>query len=163
MTDISLRLAFPLTKRFKPSESLQSASATAAPVDYEVRVWLQGNEAALPANIVKRDATLNLAVLKVERTGLQTAGFIEMSAISPGKEVFALERAQNNEGVSIAVEKGIIRQIVGEKIFTDFQKISLNGSPIFTLKGDVAGLLVLDTKKQLHAVSAQEARSFLGF
>jgi len=111
----------------------------------EVRVKLSdGRE--LPAQVVGRDPRTDLALLKVEATGLTAIALGDSSALAVGEPVMAIG---NPFGLEQTVTTGIVSatgRVIGEGPYDDFIQTdaSINpgnsGGPLINARGQVVGI-----------------------
>jgi S1-C subfamily serine protease len=109
----------------------------------------------IPATVVGTDARSDLALLKVERTGLQALSFADLDATLIGQDVVAIGYAldlQQGEGPSYSVTRGIISQknrVINEgganTIFGAVQTDAAinhgnSGGPLLNMFGEVVGI-----------------------
>ncbi len=114
--------------------------------------------------ILKRDLKENLALIKIEKTNLPTAGFANLEKLKLGERVFL---------VGIVFEKGTPKKIVNEGIIKSFdenlietnisEEIFLQGSPLFNIEGEVLGLNIVDEKGMISAIPISKIKQFSGF
>ena len=115
-----------------------------------VRVLLEGGIDPVPAAVLALDSGNDLALLKIQRTGLQPAVFADPASISIGDEVIAVGFALNLDGAP-TVTRGIVsalnRTISSEDgaldglIQTDTAISSGNsGGPLLNTRGQVVGI-----------------------
>ncbi|MGA0879500.1 MAG: S1C family serine protease [Ilumatobacteraceae bacterium] len=116
----------------------------------QVKVLLQGAIDPLPATVLAMDVGNDLALLRIDRTGLRPAVFADPSAIAIGDEVVAVGFALNLDG-GPTVTRGIVsalnRTISSEDgaldglIQTDTAISSGNsGGPLLNSRGEVVGV-----------------------
>lgn len=116
----------------------------------EVKVLLQGAIDPLPATVLAMDVGNDLALLRIDRTGLRPAVFADPSTIAIGDEVVAVGFALNLDG-GPTVTRGIVsalnRTISSDDgaldglIQTDTAISSGNsGGPLLNTRGQVVGV-----------------------
>ncbi len=119
--------------------------------------------------ILKRDLENNLALIKVEKGGLKTRGFVEMSKMKLAEPVFL---AGTNFAAALSsttapqntVNAGIITAFNGNLIETNiFEKKKISGSPLFDIEGKVVGLSAIGPDGRVSAIPADIIRTFAGF
>lgn len=125
--------------------------AADAEADYEV-VFSDG--AVLPAMVLARDTVLDIAVLKVEKTGLTVAPLGDSDALSPGETVIAIGNSLSEyrnsvtKGVISAVNRRVVAgngsgesEVLEEALQTDAAINPGNsGGPLVDLEGKVVGV-----------------------
>jgi S1-C subfamily serine protease len=125
----------------------------------------------LAYQILKRDLKNNLALVKIEKTGLSTVGFANPEEIKPGERVFLvgerffLSGTTTSLSASIWVNEGIVSSFGdGELIQTNIlEKDNMAGSPLFDIKGKVVGLAIINENGQVSAIPVSTIRQFAGF
>lgn len=143
------------------SDGLIVTLASLVPQGYSVAVFQDGEE--LSAEVLKRDVSNNLALLKIEKTGLQTMRFAEQEGVALGEQVVLVSKILSGKDVSTTVNQGIVKTEPKETFATSFSETSLiAGSPLFTLEQKVAGLAFVDRQGNISAFSSSLLRSFLG-
>lgn len=116
----------------------------------EVKVLLEGAIDPLPATVLAKDVGNDLALLRIDRTGLRPAVFADPSTIAIGDEVVAVGFALNLDG-GPTVTRGIVsalnRTISSDDgaldglIQTDTAISSGNsGGPLLNTRGQVVGI-----------------------
>jgi S1-C subfamily serine protease len=119
--------------------------------DYEV-VFSDGN--VLPATVLARDSVLDIAVLKVQATGLTVAPLGDSDALSPGETVIAIGNSLSEyrnsvtKGVISAINRRVIAgngsgesEVLEEALQTDAAINPGNsGGPLVDLEGKVIGV-----------------------
>lgn len=114
--------------------------------------------------VLKRDISNNLALVKVESQGLRTAGFADAEKIRLGERVFlagfnfasTTPQLMVNEGIIKFFDKELIRTNISENKF-------LNGSPLFNIEGNVIGLSFVGEDGNVLAVPVAKIREFVSF
>ena len=122
--------------------------------------------------ILKRDLKNNLALIKLNKTGLFTTAFADLEKIRPGEKVFLIGRqsivdslvvVQDKLVPQIIVNQGIVRGFDKNFIQTNiFEQNNLKGSPLFNIKGEVLGLNTIDKEGKVIAIPISEIRTFIG-
>ena len=114
--------------------------------------------------ILKRDFTNNLALLKVSDGGLKTAGFADLEKLRPGERVFLIGFDFSTTTPKIIVNEGIVKTFDENSIQTNIvEKNSLAGSPLFNIEGNVVGLCTADGEGRIWAIPATQIRALTGF
>ena len=116
-------------------------------------------EESLVYQVLKRDAKLNLALVKLEKMGWPAIGFSESNP-ALGQRIFLLAAATSG----LIVDEGIVRSlsatgfeisIVGEAGFS--------AGPLFDAAGNFEGLSLTSSVRPVKVVPASEIKSFIGF
>lgn len=119
--------------------------------------------------ILKRDLKENLALIKIEKTNLPTVGFANFEKLKLGERVFLVGMAQPPNGGWVAspglvVNEGIVKSFDENSIQTNiFEKIRLQGSPLFNIEGEVLGLNTIDSEGKIITIPISKIKSFSGF
>ena len=132
-----------------------------APQASQTTLFLDGKE-IIPKVLQRKD---NLALLKIEETGLATIAFSDFGKIKLGERVFLVGKifeAKNppytlvNEGIIKAFNENLIRTNI-------FEKNTLQGSSLFDIEGYLIGLNTIDSEGKVTAISIKTIKEFLGF
>ena len=112
--------------------------------------------------IQKVDYDNNLALIKVEKTGLASVGFANLSNIKIGQRVFLTSSTLIDQSNWFANE-GIIREIDKDSIKTNIQERAIiNGGPLFNISGELVGLSFVDSEGKISAIPIDKIKSILG-
>jgi S1-C subfamily serine protease len=114
--------------------------------------------------ILKRDLEKNLALVKLGKTTLSTAGFADIGKIKLGQRVFLLENLFEN-GTSVpAVSEGVISKIGGEYLATDItESEKAKGSALFNTEGSLIGINTVTQDNKIIAIPVDKIKEFAGF
>lgn len=131
-----------------------------------VSFMLDGQEVSY--EILKRDIKNNLALIKLQKAGLSTAGFADGESLKLGQRVFFAALAVGGKGEefseTLLANEGVIRTITEDAIETNiFEDSLVRGSPLFTIDGHIVGLTTLDRTGRVVAVPSTVIRQFTGF
>ena len=138
--------------------------ASIVPRGSQVMVYVRDGEEAIEAQILKRDSDQDLALLKIEKSGLQTAGFANSNDVRLGMSVLVLGKIFENGNLTTIANKGIVKADSNTSIRTNiFEKSTLGGSPLFDIEGRVLGLNVIDGEGKVTAIPSSVLREFSGF
>ena len=124
--------------------------------------------------VLKRDVKNNLALVKVEASGLPTVAFADFNTIKIGERVFLMGVVfEESEATSTktllsqglkTVNEGIIKSFNKDFLQTNIlEEKELKGSPLFDIKGDVVGLSLIDEMGKVSAISVKKIKDFVGF
>ena len=114
--------------------------------------------------VLKRDLKNNLALVKVEGSGLHTAGFADLEKMKIGERVFLAGFDFSSTTPKLMVNEGVIKIFDQDLIQTNIFETSLaNGSPLFNIEGNVVGLSFIDGQGRISAIPVSKIRSFIGF
>jgi len=138
--------------------------ADVVPPGHKPTVYIAKGEEPVAAQLLKRDAEKNLAIIKVERQNLSSVGFARQDSWGIGDVVVMVAKAlEANDLVTIAQE-GTVRTKDADIIRTNiFDKQTLQGSPLFNLEGQVVGINSFDSTGRLVAIPVSVLRDFSGF
>jgi S1-C subfamily serine protease len=135
--------------------------ASLVPAGYKVAVY--ENADAFPAQVLKRDVALNLALLKIEKTGLQTAGFVGNGGVALGERLILVAKLVKKEQAVSFVNQGSVKKVGEGSIATSIsERENVDGAPLFDVEGRVAGLADADFQGNIFAIPASVLRVFLG-
>ena len=141
------------------SDGLILTRASLVPSGFGVSVLFDQDQETVPAQVLKRDAANNLALLKVEKTNLPTAGFVKEGELKPGMKLVLLARTD----AGTTINEGVVRSVAGGLIqSTMTETASSTGAAIFTVEGRVAGIAAIASSGSVTVIPASSLRSFLG-
>lgn len=139
--------------------------ASVIPVSGNVVVFLpfgvaQGQQVS--AHAVKIDYKSNLALIKIEKSNLQTVGFADTGKIKLGQRVLLVAPVSLQQDNWFANE-GIVREIDVNSIKTNIvEKSTVAGGPLFNPAGELVGLNYIDQEGKISAVSVNKIQELLG-
>jgi S1-C subfamily serine protease len=125
--------------------------------------------------ILKRDLENNLALVKLGKSGLRTAGFADLSRMKIGERVFLLNMVFGEIGTAatgtdsllpvpiLNINEGIISFLSEGRVLTNIFEPGAGGSPLFNIGGEVAGLSMVDKNGRVSVVPVSVVRNFVGF
>jgi S1-C subfamily serine protease len=127
--------------------------------------------------ILKRDLENDLALIKVEKSGLKTRGFADLEKIKLAEPVFLVgmnfdvaipetvtttqsqflvpPQQKVNTGIVTTFDETVIKTNISEKT-------EIEGSPLFNVEGKVVGLNFIDESGQVSAIPITVIRTFIG-
>ena len=145
------------------SDGLIITLAELLPSGSTVSVFLEGK--LIPSQILKRDLNNNLALLKIKKTNLQTAGFADLEKIKLGERVFLLGIVFEKDKIPRKiVNEGIIKYIGTNFMQTNIlEKDNILGSPLFDIKNNILGLNIIDKEERVNVIPISKIREFTGF
>lgn len=145
------------------SDGLAIALSTLVPQGFQTKLYIAGSELPVEAQVLKRDVKNNLVLLKVENTGLETAGISEESALSIGERAILIGKTFEKDGFVSFVNQGIVQGLYPDRIQTSIRElVSFQGSPVFDIEGKLLGLALLDQNNRVKTLPIIVLRSFLG-
>lgn len=143
------------------SDGLIVTWASFVPAGFTATVLFENGE-SFPAQVIKRDLVNNLALLKIEKSGLHTTRFSDDVRI--GNRVFLVGMLFEVNGVQATANEGIITVVNETIIQTNISERSiLDGSSLFDIEGRVVGLTYMNREGKVSAISFNVLREFLGF
>lgn len=135
------------------SDGLLITLASNIPQGVEVNISIKGEE-NIPYQVLKRDLDNNLALIKVDKSNLQTKGFFDLSKLELGERVFVL---------SNSVNEGIVKSFNDNLIKTNILESEIvNGAPVFDIKGEVLGIGHKDDNDFVSIIPISKIKSFAG-
>lgn len=141
------------------SDGLILTRASLVPSGFGVVVSLDQGEETIPAQVLKRNTANNLALLKVEKNNLPTAGFVNEEELKPGTKLVLI--AKSDTGT--IVNEGVVRSVAGDLIQSTMTETATStGAAIFTVEGRVAGIAAISSSGSVTVIPASFLRSFLG-
>ena len=145
------------------SDGLAIALSTLVPQGFQAKLHISGSELPVEAQVLKRDTENNLVLLKIEGTGLETAGIGEESTVNVGERVLLVGKTFEKDGLVPFVNQGVIQGLYEDRIQTNIREfLSVQGSPVFDIEGKLLGLALLDQNNKVKTVPVSVLRSFLG-
>jgi len=110
--------------------------------------------------ILKEDPKNNLVLIKIDKSNLKTVPFLEDKDLLVGNTVFLLGK---NDKETI-LNSGLIRSLNEDSFFINFtDKNEFLYCPIFTLKGELAGIAVSFDNNFTKVLPIWKIRESLGF
>lgn len=142
------------------SDGLIITVADLAQAGYKTTVFLAKEE--FTAKIIKRDSENNLAMLKIEKTGLATVGFFDSEKIKLGQRVFLM--GKNPKTLETSVNEGIIKSFNNDIIYTNItDSIYFRGGPLFDIEGRLMGINTVDSSGKISSIFVKTIKTFAGF
>ena len=143
------------------SDGLCITLSELVPAGYSFSFFIE--ESKVSFQILKRKGDLALIKLDSKET-LPTLPFADLGKKRLGERVFLFGKVFENEDVEKIVNEGIIKSFESPLYKTNiFEKISLQGSPIFDIEGNFLGLAVIDYGGQVSILPNNEIKEFIGF
>ena len=144
------------------SDGLAVTLAELVPIDSNFSVYIDG--VLVSAQVLKRDLVENLALIKIDKSNLNTLSFAEADKIKLGERVFLLGIIFDNGDISRVVNEGSIRFLSENLIETNmFDGQSLLGSPLFDIEGSFLGLNFLNLEGRVVTLHIGKIKTFTGF
>lgn len=144
------------------SDGLIVTLSSLVPTGWKITIYPEGQD-PLQAQVLKRDAKNNLVLLKIEDTGLKTAGFVGNGGVKLGERVVLLAKIIEEGESSIIVNMGIVKKVEEDSLATSIvENENVDGAPLFDVEGRVAGLADADLQGNIFVIPASVLREFLG-
>lgn len=110
--------------------------------------------------ILKRDLQGNLALVKLGENRLPTVVFADFNKLKLGERVFLVAATSASDRT---VNEGIVKKIDKDLIETNIMETSeINGSPLFNISGELAGLNFVNSQGQVVAIPISKIKEFIG-
>lgn len=143
------------------SDGLIITLAELVPLGSEFGFYVDGNKASF--QILKRDLEKNLALVKLEKTNLSTAGFANPERLKLGERVFLIGTVFVKEETKKSVNEGIVTSFDKDLIETSiFEKSVLTGSCLFDIEGRILGINAISKDGRVFTVPISIIRNFSG-
>jgi S1-C subfamily serine protease len=115
-----------------------------------------------PLSFVKRDDKLGIATLKTKDANLSSVPFAEIEKIKLGEKVF-LVGAKSDSGKFVNFTNEGIIKLIGAGIFgLNFtESLSVSGSSLFNIKGEMVGMNLVSASGEIKVVTADRIKEFI--
>ena len=144
------------------SDGLIVTLSSLVPAGWKITIYPEGQD-PLEAQVLKRDVKNNLVLLKIENTGLKTAGFTGNGGVKLGERVVLLAKIIEKDEATLIVNMGIIKKVKEDSLATSIvEQENVDGAPLFNVEGRVAGLADADLQGNIFIVPSSMLRTFLG-
>ncbi len=144
------------------SDGLIVTLAELVPQGSEFLFFVEGKPS--PYQILKRDLTNNLALIKLEQNNLPTVGFADLNKIKTGERIFLIGTIYGVEEFTRGVNEGVVSYFYKNLISTNIlERSTMVGSPLFNIKGEFLGLATIDYWGIVSIVPVDIIRTFAGF
>ena len=118
------------------------------------------NKEEIPCQVLKKDFSQNLALIKIEKDKLSTTGFFDYEKMETGKRIYVLSYLPS--GV-LSVNEGIAKSFDADIIKTNIREIeSVNGSPVFSVDNRIVGLAFREASGFVSVMPSSLIRAFAG-
>lgn len=122
------------------------------------------NNTAISSKILKRDATINLSLQKIDQSNLPVCKFASEDGIKLGEKVFLMGKRFDGKNFTTFVDDGIIKSFDENIIQTNISEDkSALGTVLFNINGEVLGINYLSSAGKVIAVPVQKIRQFINF
>jgi S1-C subfamily serine protease len=114
--------------------------------------------------VKERDIENNLALVKLEKEGLNTVGFGNLKEKELGERIFFIGTIFDKGSPLRIVNEGIIKYFKDGFIHTNiFESEIVSGSPVFDIEGKLLGLSEIDSQGKLIVIPVSLIREFTEF
>ncbi|MDD5696701.1 MAG: serine protease [Candidatus Pacebacteria bacterium] len=118
------------------------------------------NNEEIPCQVLKKDFSQNLALLKIEKDKLSTSGFFDYEKMETGKRIYVLYHLSS--GV-LSVNEGIVKSFDSDLIKTNIREVeAINGSPVFSTDNKIVGLAFKEANGFVSVIPSSFIRAFAG-
>ncbi len=132
------------------------------PLNHNFSFYLNGKSYSF--QILKRDNTLNLALIKLEGENFLTVGFKNSERIKIGKRVFLVGNLIDGDSSFKIANEGIVRYVDSENIHTNIKEDKvLKGSVLFNIQGEALGINSVGKNGEVFTIPSEKIREFAGF
>jgi len=148
------------------SDGLIVTLASLVPKGSDFSFFVDGKWPAF--QILKRDLDNDLALIKVEKGGLKTRGFVDMTKIKLAEPVFLV----GTDFPTVITTSTLPQNIVNAGIITTFNEDSVQtnifekqimaGSPLFDIEGKLVGLSTIAEDGRVSTIPSNLIRTFIG-
>ncbi|XOB42648.1 MAG: trypsin-like peptidase domain-containing protein [Candidatus Nealsonbacteria bacterium] len=144
------------------SDGLIVTLAELVPQGSEFLFFVEGEPSSY--QILKRDLTNNLALIKLEQSSLPTVGFADLNKVKTGERIFLVGTIYGVKEFTRGVNEGIVSYFNENLISTNIlEKSTMAGSPLFNIKGELLGLATIDYWGVVSIIPVDVIRDFAGF
>ncbi|MFH1657189.1 MAG: serine protease [bacterium] len=141
------------------SDGLVVSLAELVPQNEETSFFINGSNVS--GRVLKRDLVKNLALIKIEQTGLPTVSFADFSETKRGQRVFLSGIVFMNKLPEKITDEGIVRRYDQEKIYTNIMS-NFPGSSLFNVEGKFLGLNTVNKAGEIETISIKAIKEFAG-
>jgi len=124
--------------------------------------YIEGKPVAY--QILKRDLTNNLALVKLDGNNLPTVGFADFGKLKLGERVFLVGIIHRINEFKRGVNEGVVTSFDDNLIITNiFEVVYYIGSPLFNIDGEILGLNNIDYWGRISSIPIDKIKAFAGF
>ena len=143
------------------SDGLIITLADLVPQDSISSFFVDGK--SISFQVLKRDLEENLALIKLDKNNLSTAGFGDFGKIKLGQRVFLVGMLFEDDLIKKVANEGVVRRFDEDLIQTSISEGDvLNGSPLFNIEGSILGLNIVSDGK-VNSIPIDKIKTFAGF
>lgn len=144
------------------SDGLAVTLASLVPKGAAFSFFVDGK--AVPFEILKRDLSENLALVKLTAKDLAVLNFNDSKEVKLGERVFLVGVIFKNKLPKKIVNEGIVQSFNADFLETNIlEKKSLEASPLFDIEGNILGLNTLNSEGKIISIPAAKIKQFIGF
>lgn len=144
------------------SDGLVVTLAELIPQDSAFSFYINGEKVNF--EVLKRDSSKNLALVRVEQRNLPTRDFVDLSKIKLGQRVFLTGVIFVEAKPQKIVDEGIIKYISQDFVMTNiFEKETVKGSILFDIEGNILGINSINPEGIVVSIPNSIIRQFAGF
>lgn len=145
------------------SDGLVVTLARLVPQGADFMFFVEGEPVSF--QILKRDLTKDLALIKLEANNLPTVGFADYGKLKLGERVFLVGTAYGVKDYKKTANEGVITYLDDVFFQTNiYEGQYLNGSPLFNIEGEALGLSSVDPwGSRVSAIPITTIKDFAGF
>lgn len=150
------------------SDGLMVTLSSLVPQGSAFSFYVEGKK--VDFQILKRDLSQDLALVKLGASNLSTVGFADLEKMRLGERAFLVANIFNKESTStiesveMIVNEGIIKKFDKDSILTNIQeKYAVSGSPLFNIAGEAMGLNIINDNGEAVAIPISFIKKFAGF
>lgn len=137
------------------------ATANVLVPDLVNQVSVFWNDKQYEAQVVKRDAANNLALLKISEKNLPVVALGEASALKLGEDVFLVGAFLSAGKFAKFIDRGFVKALSPALAFDFSENPAATGSLLANSKGEIWGLSLVGKGKKLTVITAESIRNLL--
>ncbi len=144
------------------SDGLVATLAEIIPQGYQFKFFVENETPEF--KILKRNLDENLALIKVEKDGLKTAGFFDLEKLNLGKRIFLIGKIKTENFLPVSfIDEGIVSNFDSQNIKTNIRgNENYLGAPVFDIEGNVLGLSYLDKNNFVNIIPISKIKNLAG-
>jgi len=143
------------------SDGLMVTLAELVPFGADFNFFVEGER--VPYQILKRDLSENLALIKIAKSSLITAGFARQDRLQMGERVFLVGTVFEEDASAKLANEGMVRAFDEDSIQTSIiEEPFLAGSVLFNIEGEILGINTVDSAGRVNAIPVSKIRAFVG-
>jgi S1-C subfamily serine protease len=141
------------------SDGLMVTLADLLPRGSAFSFWVDGEK--LKYEILKRDLTNNLALVRLNKSGLATVPFASLAKIENGQRVFLLGKIFLQGKPTPLVNEGVVKYFDNDFIRSNiYEKKTLKGSVLFDIEGGVLGINKIGLDNEVLTIPISVIKGF---